>query len=89
VSERDAELLERWGLPERDAKCLLRATGSPGALATRASASAPALDKWALPRMPRRYQTLRSVSDNHVHLICRDGEFEHCPITSGIRGPGK
>ena len=26
-----------------------------------------------------KYQSLRSVSDNHVHLICRDGEFDRLP----------
>jgi len=25
------------------------------------------------------YQSLSSVSDNHVHLICRDEEFEELP----------
>jgi hypothetical protein len=25
--------------------------------------------------MSANYQTLRSVSDNHVHLICHDGSF--------------
>jgi hypothetical protein len=26
-----------------------------------------------------QYQTLRSVSDNHVHLICHDGRFGELP----------
>jgi hypothetical protein len=26
-----------------------------------------------------QYQTLRSVSDNHVFVVCRDGGFYHLP----------
>ena len=43
VSERDAELLERVGMPERDAQCVLRAPFAPGRpLLSAASARAPA-----------------------------------------------
>ena len=34
-----------------------------------------------------RYQTLRSVSDNQVHVICRDGEFESLPDAIRHQGP--
>lgn len=34
-----------------------------------------------------QYQTLRSVSDNHVHVICRDGEFEQIPDYIRHQGP--
>jgi hypothetical protein len=33
------------------------------------------------------YQTLRSVSDNHVIVICRDGEFEKLPDEIRHQGP--
>jgi len=33
------------------------------------------------------YQSLRSVSDNHVHLICLEGEFEHLPDYVRQQGP--
>ncbi len=33
------------------------------------------------------YQTLRSVSDNHVFVICRHGEFYACPEDVRKRGP--
>jgi hypothetical protein len=34
------------------------------------------------------YQTLRSVSDNHVFVICRDGRFyEDLPLDVRRRGP--
>jgi hypothetical protein len=35
-----------------------------------------------------RYQTLRSVSDNHVFVICRDGTFyELVPVEVQHQGP--
>jgi hypothetical protein len=33
------------------------------------------------------YQTLRSVSDNHVIVICRDGEFYELPDHIRHQGP--
>ena len=33
------------------------------------------------------YQTLRSVSDNHVFVVCRDGEFYSLPDHVRHRGP--
>jgi hypothetical protein len=33
------------------------------------------------------YQVLRSVSDNHIHVICRDGEFEQLPDYIRHQGP--
>jgi hypothetical protein len=36
-----------------------------------------------------QYQTLRSVSDNHVFVICYDGSLTSCPITSAIRVHGR
>ncbi len=33
------------------------------------------------------YQTLRSVSDNHVFVACRDGEFYSLPDHVRYRGP--
>jgi hypothetical protein len=34
-----------------------------------------------------RYQTLRSVSDNPVFVVCRDGGFYDLPDHVGHRGP--
>jgi len=34
-----------------------------------------------------QYQTLRSLSDNHVHLICLDGEFEELSDYIRHQGP--
>jgi hypothetical protein len=34
-----------------------------------------------------QYQTLRSLSDNHVYLICLDGEFEELPDYIRHQGP--
>jgi hypothetical protein len=34
-----------------------------------------------------QYQTFRSLSDNHVHLICLDGEFEKLPDDIRHQGP--
>jgi len=34
-----------------------------------------------------QYQTLRSLSDNHVYLICLDGEFEEFPDYIRHQGP--
>jgi hypothetical protein len=34
-----------------------------------------------------RYQTLRSVSDNHVSVVCRDGGFYDLPDQVLHRGP--
>jgi hypothetical protein len=34
-----------------------------------------------------RYQVLRSVTDSHVHVISRDGEFEHLPGYIRHQGP--
>jgi hypothetical protein len=35
-----------------------------------------------------RYQTLRSVSDNHVFVVCRDGAFyELVPVEVQHQGP--
>jgi hypothetical protein len=34
-----------------------------------------------------QYQTLRSISDHHVHLICKDGEFERLPDYIRHQGP--
>jgi hypothetical protein len=34
-----------------------------------------------------QYQTFRSLSDNHVHLICLDGEFEELPDYIRHQGP--
>ncbi len=34
-----------------------------------------------------QYQTLRSVSDNHVFVVCRDGEFYSLPKHVRHRGP--
>jgi hypothetical protein len=36
---------------------------------------------------PNRYQTLRSVSDNHVFVVCRDGGFYDIPQDVRRRGP--
>ena len=33
------------------------------------------------------YQTLRSVSDNHIIVICRDGEFDTLPDHVRHQGP--
>jgi len=33
------------------------------------------------------YQALRSVSDNHVIVICRDGEFDDLPDHIRHQGP--
>lgn len=33
------------------------------------------------------YIALRSVSDNHVHLICTDGEFDGLPDEIRKQGP--
>lgn len=37
--------------------------------------------------MPDQYQVLRSVADNHVIVICRDGEFHSLPDDVRHRGP--
>jgi hypothetical protein len=34
-----------------------------------------------------QYQTLRSVSDNHVFVVCRDGKFYDLPEHVRQRGP--
>ena len=34
-----------------------------------------------------QYQTLRSVSDNHVFVICYDGRFEELPEHVHAQGP--
>jgi hypothetical protein len=34
-----------------------------------------------------KYQTLRSVSDNHLFVVCRDGEFYSLPDHVRHRGP--
>jgi hypothetical protein len=34
-----------------------------------------------------QYQTLRSVSDLHLFVVCRDGEFYSCPEEVRKRGP--
>jgi hypothetical protein len=34
-----------------------------------------------------RYQTLRSVADNHVFVICRDGLFYELPEEVRKQGP--
>ena len=34
-----------------------------------------------------RYQILRSVSDNHVFVVCRDGKFYECPEEVRKQGP--
>jgi hypothetical protein len=34
-----------------------------------------------------QYQTLRSISDNHLHLLCRDEEFEKLPDYIRHQGP--
>jgi hypothetical protein len=34
-----------------------------------------------------QYQTLRSVSDNHLFIVCRDGEFYSLPDHVRHRGP--
>ncbi len=34
-----------------------------------------------------RYQTLRSVSDNHIFVLCRDGEFYSLPNHVRHQGP--
>jgi len=34
-----------------------------------------------------QYQCLRSVKDDHVHVICRDGEFEQLPDYIRHQGP--
>jgi hypothetical protein len=36
---------------------------------------------------PMQYQTLRSVSDNHVFVVCRKGEFYSLPDHVRQRGP--
>ena len=33
------------------------------------------------------YQALRSVSDNHVIVICQDGEFDKVPVHVRHQGP--
>lgn len=33
------------------------------------------------------YQVMRSVSDKHVHVICRDGEFDQLPDYIRHQGP--
>ena len=35
------------------------------------------------------YQSLRSTSDNHIHLICREGEFKELPDHVRHQGPGQ
>lgn len=40
-----------------------------------------------MPRASDVYQSLRSVSDNHVFVICRDGEFYDLPDDVRHRGP--
>ena len=37
--------------------------------------------------MTTQYLALRSVSNNHVHLICRDGEFDSLPDEVRKQGP--
>jgi hypothetical protein len=34
-----------------------------------------------------QYQTFRSVTDTHLHLLCRDGEFEQLPEYIRHQGP--
>jgi hypothetical protein len=34
-----------------------------------------------------QYQCLRSVKDNHIQVICRDGEFEQLPNYVRHQGP--
>ncbi len=34
-----------------------------------------------------QYQTLRSVSDNHLFVVCRDGKFYDLPDNVRHRGP--
>jgi hypothetical protein len=34
-----------------------------------------------------KYQTLRSVSDNHLFVVCRDGQFYELPDGVRHRGP--
>ena len=34
-----------------------------------------------------QYQTLRSVSDNHLFVVCRDGGFNELPDSVRHRGP--
>ena len=34
-----------------------------------------------------QYQTLRSVSDNHVFVICYDGRFDELPLSCTPSGP--
>ncbi len=36
-----------------------------------------------------QYQTLRSVSDNHLFVVCRDGKFYDLPDNVRHRGPGR
>ena len=36
---------------------------------------------------PTQYQTLRSVADNHLFVVCRDGEFYSLPEVLRKRGP--
>ncbi len=36
---------------------------------------------------PIHYQTLRSVSDNHLFVVCRDGGFYELPDDVRPRGP--
>ena len=35
------------------------------------------------------YRSLRSVSDNHIHLICREGEFKELPDHVRHQGTGR
>ena len=34
-----------------------------------------------------RYQNLRSASDTHLYVLCRDGEFEQLPEYIRKQGP--
>ena len=38
-------------------------------------------------RVTDQYQTLRSVSDNHLFVVCRDGGFYELPEHVRHRGP--
>jgi hypothetical protein len=38
---------------------------------------------------PMQYQCLLFVSDNHVHVICRDGGSSSSPITSATKDLGR
>jgi hypothetical protein len=71
---------------KRNAQRFLPAFGSPAALLPYASARLSAL----APRSQApsvRYQTLRSVSDHHVFVVCRDGAFYEI-VPSEVRKQG-